>query len=194
MWISGGFSDATDADSCFVTCSFYDLWSSTDALGTTWNTAPSFATASQPDPRDAYPVVNNGVQDSPLPTDFYDSYSAIVVWNGNLVALGATVWISADGMTWARQNLIDGSAAPGPLPTPAHATENSRALILGGVLYFLQPDTGEVYSTTSADATTWTDLGTIAAFPTRCGAAAFVLEGQLWIEGGWRLRLFESLQ
>ncbi len=129
LWLSGGFSDPTGANSCFVTCSFYDLWSSTDAEAPAWNTAPRFATASGPDPRDATPVVNNGVQDSPLPTDFYDSYTAIIVWNGRLTAIGSTVWRSPDGVTWTRDNLSDGTASPGPLPAPQRATENSRALI-----------------------------------------------------------------
>ena len=33
LWVSGGFSDPTNSDSCFATCSFFDLWSSTDADG-----------------------------------------------------------------------------------------------------------------------------------------------------------------
>jgi len=184
LWLSGGFSDATGKDSCFMTCSFYDLWSSTDAEGASWNATPSFATATTPDPRDATPVVNNGVQDAPLPTDFYDSYSPIIVWNGELTAIGTTVWQSVDGVTWARDNLADGTAARGPILGPAHATENSRALSLGGVLYFVQIDTGEVYSTTAADATGWTDLGPIPGFTPRCGGTAFVLEGEIWVVGG----------
>jgi hypothetical protein len=122
------------------------------------------------------------VQDAPQPSDFYDSYSPIVVWNSRLFAIGSTVWSSADGTHWARQNLADGvTAAPGPV---VKATENSRALQLGTSLFFLQPDSGEVYSTTDPQAATWTDLGTIQGFPPRCGAAAFVLLGKLWVEGG----------
>jgi hypothetical protein len=183
LWLSGGFSDPSGANSCFDTCSYYDLWSSTDSTGATWNTTPSFATATTPDPRDATPVVNNGVQDSPLPTDFYDSYSALIVWNNQLTAIGATVWQSSNGTTWARQNLSDGSPNPGPIPAPYHATENSRALELGGVLYFLQLDWGEAYSTTATTATSWTDLGT-TGFSPRCGSTAFVLGGLIWVEGG----------
>jgi hypothetical protein len=183
LWVSGGFSDATNTDSCFSTCSFFDLWSSTDALGASWNSQPSFATASQPDPRDATATVNNGVMDVPPPTDFYDSYSAIVVWNSQLTAIGATVWRSADGTHWARDNLADGvTATPGP--ALVRATENSRAVIVGGVLYFLQPDSGEVYRSTDATASQWTDLGAIPSFTPRCGPAVFVLEGRMWIVGG----------
>ena len=183
LWLSGGFDDPTGSDSCFTTCSFFDLWAATDLTGTAWGNTPSFATATTPNPRDTQSIVNGGVQDAPLPTDFYDSYSAIVAWNGRLFAIGSTVWSSADGSHWSRQNLGDGvTAAPGPVASIA--TENSRALQLGTTLFFLQPDRGEVYSTTDPAAATWTDLGTIPGYPPRCGAAAFVFQGKLWIEGG----------
>lgn len=185
LWVSGGFSDATGSNSCFVTCSFFDLWSSIDSTGDSWNTSPAFATATPPDPRDATPVVNDGVQDAPLPTDFYDSYSALIVWNQKLTAIGSTVWSSANGSSWTENKLADGvTPAPGPLPAPQHATENTWARILNGTLYLLQLDTGEVYSTTDPNAATWTDLGPILNFNPRCGAVTFVLQGQLWVEGG----------
>jgi hypothetical protein len=129
------------------------------------------------------PVVNGGVPDVPVPTDFYDSYSAIVPWNGRLFAIGATVWSSADGTAWVRANLPDGSPVPGP-QAGSRATENSRALQLGRTLFFLQPDAGEIYSTTDPQAPTWKNLGVIPGFTPRCGAVAFVLLGKLWIEGG----------
>jgi len=183
LWVSGGFSDPTNSNSCFATCSFFDLWNSTDGVGANWNTTPAFATATQPNPRDVAPVVNNGVMDAPVPTDFYDSYSPIIVWNGQLTAIGATVWRSADGVTWARNNQADGvTAAAGP--APVRAGENSRALVLGTALYFLQPDSGEVYRSTDSSASQWTDLGAIPNFAPRCGAAAFVLQGKMWIVGG----------
>lgn len=178
LWLSGGFADATNSNSCFDTCSYYDLWSSTDSEGSSWNTSPSFATATSPDPRDATPIVNNGVQDAPLPTDFYDSYSALVVWNGELTAIGATVWRSADGVSWTR------NSSPGPLPPPTHATENSKGLILGGSLYLIQVDTGEVYRSSDPDAAVWADLGAIAGFTARCGGAAFTLLDRMWVVGG----------
>ena len=119
-----------------------------------------------------------------MPTDFYDSYSPLVVWNDRLFAIGATVWSSPDGTHWARQNLADGvTAAAGPVHG-SRANENSRALPIGRVLYFLQPDSGEVYSTSDVNAASWTGLGTIFGFPPRCGAAVFVSLGKLWIEGG----------
>ena len=183
LWLSGGYSSPTNSNSCFATCSYFDLWSSVDPTGTSWNAAPSFATASSPVPRDDTAGANLGVQDVPAPTDFYEAYSPIVVWNQRLFAIGMGVWSSADGSQWARQTLADGvTAAKGPLPF--RATENSRSLVLGSSLFYLQPDTGEVYSTTDPSAAAWNTLGTIAGFAPRCGAVAFVLDSKLWIEGG----------
>ena len=183
LWLSGGFNDPTDTNSCFQTCSYFDLWSSTDPQGTSWNSRPSFASATSPQPLDVDPSVNNGVPDAPVPSDFFDPYSALVVWNGQLTAIGSTVWRSADGVTWLRDNLADGvTAAPGPLPF--RASENTRALILGGSLFVIQPDTGEVYRSGDPNAAVWSDLGAIHGFAPRCGAAVFTMQGKLWIEGG----------
>jgi len=184
LWLSGGYDDPTGSASCFNTCSYFDLWGSTDLTGTSWPSSANFATASSPNPRDTSPIENNGVQDAPVPTDFYDSYSALVVWNDRLLAIGSTVWSTPDGTHWARQNLADGvTAAPGPVHGSI-ATENSRALPLGSVLYYLQLDSGVVYSTSDIAAASWTNLGAISGFQPRCGAAAFVSQGKLWIEGG----------
>jgi len=195
LWLSGGFSSPTYSDSCFSTCSYFELWSSTDSTGTSWNSAPTFATATSPNPRDASAVVNNGVPDVPVPADFYDAYSPVVVWNGRLRAIGSTVWSSTDGVHWARQNLADGvTAAPGP--APLRAGENSRAVPLGASLFFLQPDTGAVYGTSDPNAVSWTNLGTIPGFTPRCGAAVFALLGKIWIEGGGTcdyLQIFNDL-
>jgi hypothetical protein len=183
LWLSGGFRGPTFKDSCFDTCSFFELWSSTDAQGASWHSAPDFMTATLPNPRDADSVVNNGVQDAPEPQDIYDPYSALVVWNGHLFAIGESVWNSADGVKWARQTLADGvTAAPGP--APVRATENSRAVVLGASLFFVQPDYGEVLRTDDPNAVSWTDLGAIPGFEPRCGAAVFVRGGRIWIEGG----------
>jgi hypothetical protein len=177
LWLSGGYNDPTNTASCNNTCSYFDLWSSKDLTGAAWNDTASFATSTSPDPRDAAPVGD----DVAVPTDFYDSYSPLVVWNNRLFALGATVWSSPDGTTWAMQKLADGVT---PAAGPTRANENSRALAIGGVLYFLQPDSGEVYSATDVNAETWSDLDTIYGFPLRCGAGAFALQGKLWIVGG----------
>jgi len=184
MWLSGGFADPLNSNSCFSTCSFYDLWSSTDSQGLSWNTSPAFATGTTPNPCDANPIDHDGVQDAPLPTDFYDSYSALTVWNGQLTAIGSTVWRSVDGVTWLRNNLADGTAAPGPLAGLTRANENVRALAVGGALYFLQPDTGNVFRSTDPNAAVWTFSGVIPGFTPRCGAAAFTLLGKMWVTGG----------
>jgi hypothetical protein len=186
LWLSGGFADPSNSNSCFTTCSFYDLWSSTDSQGLSWNATPSFATATTPDPRDANPVDHDGVQDAPVPTDFYDSYSPLTVWNGQLTALGATVWRSVDGVTWLRNNLADGTAAPGPLAGLTRANENVRALALGGTLYFLQPDVyGNVFRSTDPNAAVWKFIGVMSGgYTPRCGAAAFTLLGKMWVMGG----------
>lgn len=182
LWFSGGFADPANADSCFTTCSFFDLWSSSDATGTSWNGTPAFATATTPNPRDTDAIVHDGVPDVPPPADFYDAYAALIVWNGQLTAIGATVWRSADGVTWLRNNQADGTAVRGPLPV--RATENTRAVILNGALFVLQPDSGEVYRSIDPNAGVWTDLGAVPGFPPRCGAAAFIAQGKIWIEGG----------
>jgi hypothetical protein len=183
LWVSGGFADPDNDNDCFSTCSYFDLWSTTDLTGAAWNARPDFATATTPNPRDTDPVVNGGVPDPPPPTDFYDAYAALEVWNGQLTAIGATVWRSADGVTWSRNNLADGvTAAPGPVP--GRATENTRAAALGDALFVVQPDSGEVYRSSDANAAAWSDLGAIPGFAPRCGAAVFALQGKIWIEGG----------
>ncbi len=183
LLISGGYANPTDSESCWSTCSYFDLWASTDLTGTTWKSTPNFATRSSPDPRDSISVVNGGTQDAPVPTDFYDPYSPLIVWNGRLFALGSSVWSSADGEHWAAETNASGVRLPGPL-VGLVATENSRAVQLGSTLYFAQPDTGEVYSTTDPDASSWSDLGAISGFAPRCGASVFALQGAIWIEGG----------
>lgn len=183
LWLSGGFATPTNTDSCFLTCSFFDLWSSADSVGAEWNSSASFATAMAPNPRDVDPIVNNGVMDVDRPTDFYDSYSAIAVWNNQLTAVGSTVWRSPDGVVWTRNNQSDGTTAM-PGPAPIRATENSRAVKLGSTLFFVQPDSGEVYSTTDPTAARWADLGAIPNFVPRCGSAVFTLQGRIWIVGG----------
>ena len=183
LWLSGGYSSPTNTNSCWATCSYFDLWSSADPTGTSWNTAPNFATTSSPNPRDDTSGPNFGIPDVPSPTDFYEAYSPIVVWNQRLFAIGMSVWTSADGSQWNRQTLADGvTAAKGPLPF--RATENSRAVVLGSSLFYVQPDTGEVYSTTDPNAVAWNTLGKIGGFVPRCAAVVFVLESKLWIEGG----------
>ena len=125
LWLSGGYNDPTNSASCYSTCSYFDLWSSKDLTGATWNDPASFATSSSPDPRDTVPVNN----DAPVPTDFYDSYSALVVWNDRLVAIGGTVWSTLDGTTTGQgMNQADGVTAN---VVPAHATIRRPTTIFG---------------------------------------------------------------
>ena len=182
LWISGGFTVAGNAG-CSTTCTFFDLWSSRDASGTTWNAAPSFETATTPNPRDVVAASGSGLPGDPPASDFYDPYSALAVWHGELTAVGATVWRSADGVHWQRNDLADG-VTPAPGPLPVRADENTRTAVLGNALFVLQPDTGAVYRTTDPEAAVWTGLGAIAGFAPRCGAAVFTLGGRIWIEGG----------
>jgi hypothetical protein len=180
LWVSGGFTIPSLSTNCVATCGFFDLWSSVDLSGLAWHTSPSFATQG-PDPRD---VASS--QDDPAfegPSDFYDAYSALVVWNGQLTAVGATVWRSLDGLSWQMNDTGDG-VTPAPGPLPIRASENTRAVALGGALFLVQPDTGAVYRSTDARAQSWTPLGTIAGFAPRCGAVVFALQGRIWIEGG----------
>jgi hypothetical protein len=183
LWLSGGYFSPSNSNSCWATCSYFDLWSSADLTATKWNPTPSFATASLPVPRDDTATTNFGVMDVPAPTDFYEAYSPLVVWNQRLFAIGSAVWSSADGIQWTRHTLADG-VTPVPGPLPFRATENSRALPLAGSLIFVQPDTGEVYSSTDPNAAVWNHLGAIQGFTPRCGAAVFVLQARIWIEGG----------
>ncbi|GEM_PF-3299765 len=182
LFLSGGFRGYLGSNSCFYTCSYFDLWASSDLSGASFGTAPVFQTASAPNPRDAQSEVNNGVLDDPQPTDFYDAYSPIVVWQGQLVAIGDTIWTSSDGSTWQRQNHPDGTPIDGP--EPRRAGENSRAVVFGSYLYFIEQQTGDVQRTASGNASVWTDLGPIPNFGSRCGAIVFVTAGRLWLEGG----------
>lgn len=183
LWLSGGFRGIVGTESCFSTCSYFELWSSTDLTGSQWNPEPAFVTSSTPNPRDVDPVINNGIADAPVPEDFYDAYAPLAVWNNRLFAIGGTIWSSPDGVSWSRQNLSDGvTAAPGPLAV--RATENSRAIALGAYLYLVQPDNGHIYRTQDSNAAQWEDLGAIPGFEPRCGSVAYGFQNQLWIQGG----------
>jgi hypothetical protein len=182
LWVSGGFTIPSLSFNCIATCGYFDLWSSVDPNGLAWNTAPSFATHG-PDPRDVATSQDDPVLSFASPSDFYDAYGALVVWNGQLTAIGATVWRSLDGLSWQVNDIGDG-VTPSPGPLPVRATENTRAVVLGNALFLVQPDTGAVYRSTDARGALWTPLGVIAGFAPRCGAVVFALHGRIWIEGG----------
>ena len=48
----------------------------------------------------------------------------------------------------------------------------------------VQPDSGEIYSSTDPNASVWSDLGSIQGFAPRCGSAVFSLQDRIWIVGG----------
>lgn len=176
LFLFGGFRGYGGNAECQSNCSYYDLWSSTDATGITWNTSPSFATAAVPNPRDD------------PPSDFPDAYSTLIVWNGALLAIGSTVWSSPDGTHWTELEKPDGTPIAGPLGFPA--TEDSRAVILGSEVFYLQTDTGDVFEASDPTSGSWTYLagptsaGGVPSFQGRCGAAVFSAQGRLWVEGG----------
>src|SRR5262249_38924305 len=127
LWVSGGFTIPSLASSCVNTCGFFDLWSSLDLSGVAWNTAPSFAPLG-PNPRDVETTSDDPAERFEGPSDFYDAYAALVVWNGQLTAIGATVWRSLDGLDWRVNDIGDG-VTPAPGPLPVRASENTRAVV-----------------------------------------------------------------
>lgn len=171
LWLSGGFHGNLDGSpGCSADCSYYDLWSSVDLSGSAWNPTSTAHTSATPDPRDV------------PPGDFFDAYSALLVWKQSLWAIGSTVWNSSDGTHWTRLNQADGTPLPGPIAFTA--TEDSRAVTLGSSIIFVQTDTGEVLRTSDLGSGNWDFLGAIPGFKPRCGAAVFSAQGRVWIEGG----------
>ena len=120
-----------------------------------------------------YGRCNIGVQDVPAPTDFYEAYSPIVVWN-NVCSPSA----------WAYG--ARGRDAMGPANPCRRRNRRHRSLAIstqprirgrwfsGRVLFFLQPDAARSIAPRMPTQLLGTTLGTIAGFAPRCGAAAFV--------------------
>ena len=190
LWFSGGFADRpilTAASRPAVSSIFGLRPTRSGRAGTP---QPTFATATTRTRATLSGRQQWRARTSRVPTDFYDSYSAIVVWNGQLTAIGATIWHSADGVTWLRNNSADGVALPGPLPI--RATENTRAEI-GRRAVLLQPDSGEVYSSTDANARMWTDLGAIPGFAAALWRGGVHTPGQDMDRRWRRLRLFSNV-
>lgn len=148
-WISGGFfRSAPDT-------SYFDLWRSSDA-GLNWSLAFGSATP-ETGPR----------------TDFYDPYSPLVAFRGELLAIGATVWASPDGQTWSQRSPSG----------PRRAREDAEALVFRDQLVFVDPQSATVYI--SADGADWSEQVEIVGFDRRCGAVIAVLpSGRLMIAGG----------
>jgi len=148
-WISGGFfRSAPDT-------SYFDLWRSRDG-GQNWTLAFGNATP-EPGPR----------------ADFYDPYSALVAFRGELLAIGATVWASPDGNVWSLHSPAG----------PRRAREDARAVVLGDRLVYVDPQSATVYI--SADGLDWSEQVEIVGFDRRCGAVIAALpSGRLMIAGG----------
>src|SRR5262249_32106672 len=99
-----------------------------------------------------------------------------------------TVWSSSDGTHWTELKHPDGTPKAGPIGFSA--TEDSRAVILGSNVFYLQTDTGDVFEASDPTSGNWTYLagptsaGAVPSFRARCGAAVFTAQGRLWVEGG----------
>lgn len=171
LFLSGGFFNGN--------ANYFDLWNtSNDESGGTWNGPPP---------------VKYCFGDAPSPnlmtTGCWDSYGPLVVWNSTLWAIGSSVWSSTDGTNWTLRAIPGGNATP----TLVGQFENSRGVVLGSYLYYIQLEgsTTDVQRTSSSSGTPWSDKGQIhtgsappVVMEPRCGAAVFVLGGKIWIEGG----------
>ncbi len=174
LYLSGGFfnSDPANPQIPYASLNYFDLWgTNADESGTTWNTSP-LEECNSDVPIDALSL-----------PPCWDAFSALVVWNSQLWVLGSSVFSSADGATWTLRASANGGTA-----TPAQTApdENAaRAVVLGGSIYYIQPEPYvDVQTTSNPNGTPWTDLGTPPGIQPRCGAAIFASSGKLWIEGG----------
>ncbi len=173
LWLSGGFLGNAGTSTCGSPCSYFDLWASTDLTGSDFGTQAMYQTVQQP-------VAHNN--SAPFATDFWDSYSPIVVWKGRLWALGSSTWSSADGRSWQSVKAADGTVALAP--DWETATDDSRALVIGSYLYYIQSQTGVVLRTSDPSTGNWDYLGNIPNYTNRCGAAVYASQGTIFVAGG----------
>lgn len=173
LWLSGGFLGNAGTSTCGAPCSYFDLWASTDLTGSDFGTQAMYQTAQQP-------VAHNN--SAPFATDFWDSYSPIVVWNGKLWALGSSTWSSADGRNWQSVKAADGTVALAP--DWETATDDSRALVINSYIYYIQSQTGVVLRTSDPSTGNWDYLGNIPNYTSRCGAAVYAAQGTIYVAGG----------
>ena len=167
LWISGGFRGGiSDVNYCTDNCSYYDLWLS-ENWGQNWQLASSTNTQINRSP--------GNVQ----PHDFYNSYSPLVEFNRQLWAFGKFIWTSLDGYRWIQAK---DSATNTPLKGPGPASENVKAFVLNGSIYYV--DGGQGIVSISTDGTTWSAPYVIPNFTKRCGPGINIAQGKLWIVGG----------
>lgn len=174
LYLSGGFfnSDFSQPQVLYASFNYFDLWSTaSDESGTNWNATPVEECNGD--------VPIDAVSDPPC----WDAFSALVVWNSQLWALGSYVFSSADGTTWVKRASPNGGSAT---PTQTGPDENAaRAVVVGGNIFYIQPEpVVDVQTTGNPNGTPWTDLGTPAGLQPRCGAAVFASGGKVWVEGG----------
>lgn len=171
LFLSGGFYPEADV--------LFDLWSTeNDESGNAWSGPPP---------------IEECLDDMPSPSlstpGCWDAFSDLEVWNSTLWAIGSSVWSSMDGTHWTERAAPGGEATP----TLSPPDENERAAALGPYLFWmsLDSDPTDVQRTSNANGTPWRDLSQVetssdspVVMTPRCGAAVFVLEGKVWIEGG----------
>lgn len=181
LWLSGGFGPS--ASTCTWTCSHFDLWLSMDK-GASWVLS---SRSSESGPRDA----------QEQPGDFYDAYSGLIHFNGQLWALGSTVWRapsspSTSGKTnWSKLS----DAGPGLLMlagaeeanAQSLASENTHALVLDDRVHYIDTRHGRAMSSNDPNLSAWTSPSTLPDdFVGRCGVAATAAQGKVWLAGGGR--------
>ena len=168
MWIIGGQANSVTAGKNVNN----EIWRSSDGLNWT-RVTPAGALFS---PRNRHAVVA-----------FNNKLWVIGGWD-ELPDLGGTgtrfndVWSSPDGVNWTQQTPAGGTIFS---PRLGHAT-----LVYGGKLWVIGGDiagasatmVNDVWSTT--DGTTWVQATANAAFSTREGHGAVVLNNAMWVTGG----------
>ncbi len=155
LWVIGGNGPGTSATNVLN-----DVWSSTDGINWTQETA-----AAQWTPRQGH---------------------AVAVFNNRLWVLGGSesgstsrvndIWSSADGITWTQETAA----------AQWSSREGHAALVFNGKLWVLAGNAGnnqkDVWS--SADGVTWTQETAAAPWVTRQNFGAAVHDNRLWVMGG----------
>jgi hypothetical protein len=149
FWLSTGYFRAPNE-------LYYDLWYSADK-GRSWQIA-----------------LGSELPLTEQPVDIYDVFSRLAVFNGELVAIGSSIWTSPDGLSW-RTVTTDG---------PVKATEDARVIALAGKLVYIKPETAQIF--VSADLLHWEESSFPAGFEPRCGAEIVERAGRIWLFGGGR--------